>query len=445
VRWLLLKDLQILWRSKLLLGLLIVYPIAIATLMGFALSSGPDKPRVAFLDQVPENRSTIRLGSQKIDVKSYTDELFKAIDKVPVQSRDEALRKVRSGAVLAALIIPPDFTAKLSNSGFSSASIEVIYNGDALKQSFVRSTISSTLAQADAALAKQVNKLASGYIDVVLTGGQLDILGTHFGILGLRRSKQLLDGVMASNPPPATRRRVKPVQDFATLAVANAGRFKDILNTVERPVTVQSTVLSGRRTPLDAFAVALAVSVSLMFVCVLLASGLLALEREENTFARLARGLVPRGSLLAEKIVLAAGCAFAVTLVMLTGVSAFVALDWGRAWQWVVALAGGALAFAALGVAIGSLAREVRAASLLAFLLSLPLAFLALVPSGGVSPALYDVIRAISAVFPFKPALDAINAAINGSTPGLGPSLLHLLALTAVFGAAARAGLRRFA
>ncbi|MDX6720598.1 MAG: type transport system permease protein [Solirubrobacteraceae bacterium] len=445
MRWLLLKDLQILWRSKLLLGLLIVYPIAIATLMGFALSSGPDKPRVAFLDQVPENRSTIRLGSQKLDVRSYTDELFKAIDRVPVQSRDEALAKVRSGAVLAALIVPPDFTTKLSNSGFSSASIEVIYNGDALKQSFVRTTISSTLAQADAALAKRINKLASGYIDVVLTGGRLDILGTRFRILGLQRSKRLLDGVMASDPPPATRRRVKPVQEFATLAVANAGRFKDILNTVERPVTVRSTVLSGRRTPLDAFAVAVAVTVSLMFVCVLLASGLLALEREENTFARLARGLVPRSSLLAEKVVLAAGCAFAVTLVMLAGVSAFVALDWGRAWQWAVALAGGALAFAALGVAIGSLAREVRAASLLAFLLSLPLAFLALVPSGGVSPLLYDVIRTISAVFPFKPALDAINAAINGSTPGLGPSLLHLVALTVVFGAAARAGLRRFA
>ena len=43
---------------------------------------------------------------------------------------------------------------------------------------------------------------------------------------------------------------------------------------------VQQTVLSGRRTPLDTFAVALAVTISLMFVCVLLASGLLALERE---------------------------------------------------------------------------------------------------------------------------------------------------------------------
>ena len=46
-----------------------------------------------------------------------------------------------------------------------------------------------------------------------------------------------------------------------------------------------------------------------------------------------------------------------------------------------------------MGVAIGGLAREVRAASLLAFLLSLPIAFLALVPSGAVAPALYDVIN----------------------------------------------------
>ncbi|MBA3747677.1 MAG: hypothetical protein H0W96_09340, partial [Solirubrobacterales bacterium] len=146
MRWLLLKDLQILWRSKLLLGLLIVYPIAIATLMGFALSSGPEKPRVAFLNEVPENRGTIRLGNQKLDIETYTTKLFTEIDQVSVRSRSEALKKVRSGAVLAALIIPPDFTQKLSNSGFSGANVEVIYNGDALKQSFVRTTISSKLA-----------------------------------------------------------------------------------------------------------------------------------------------------------------------------------------------------------------------------------------------------------------------------------------------------------
>jgi ABC-2 type transport system permease protein len=446
VRWLLLKDLQILRRSKLLVGLLVVYPIAIATLMGFALSSGPDKPRVAFLNQVPPNRDTIRIGGEKIDVTTYTDELFSAIEKVDVPNRKVALDKVRSGEALAAVVIPPDFTTKLSTGGFSSAEVEVIYNGDALKQSFVRSTISSKLALADAALAKKVNELAGTYVDTIMNGGTINVLGANFDLLGLKKAQTRIDRV--SRDPtlsPAMKRLLEPVRNFAEIGVANANRVKDVLNTVENPVKVQTTVLSGRRTPLDAFAVAVAVTVSLMFVCVLLASGLLALEREENTFSRLARGLVPGGQLLIEKIVLAAACSFAVTLVMLMGVSIFVPLDWGRIVLWVLALAGGALAFAAMGVAIGCLAREVRAASLLAFLLSLPLAFLALVPSGGVSPLLYDIIQVISAVFPFKPSLQAIDAAINGSDPAIGQSLAHLAALIVAFGLAARAGLRRFA
>ncbi|HEY1538938.1 MAG TPA: ABC transporter permease [Solirubrobacteraceae bacterium] len=445
MRWLLLKDLQILRRSKLLVGLLIVYPIAIATLMGFALSSGPDKPRVAFLDQVPSNRATISLGSQKINIRTYTAQLLSAIDRVPVLNREQAVAKVKSGAVLAAMIIPPDFAQKLSDGGFSRASIEVIYNGDALKQSFVTSTISSKLALADAALSGEVTRLANGYINVLLNGGAINVLGVHFPILGLKESTQRIDGVLHDHPTKANERRLGPVSKFAHLALANSARATAVLQTVQRPVEVQQTVLSGRRTPLDTFAVAVAVTVSLMFVCVLLASGLLALEREENTFARLARGLVPGGRLLIAKVVLAAACSLVVTLAMLLGVSLFVALDMSRVGLWIVALVGGALGFAAMGVAIGSLAREVRAASLLAFGLALPLAFLALVPSGGVSPALYEVIRVISAIFPFKASLEAIDAAVNGSSPGLGQALAHLAGLIVVFGAAAWSGLRRFA
>jgi ABC-2 type transport system permease protein len=78
-------------------------------------------------------------------------------------------------------------------------------------------------------------------------------------------------------------------------------------------------------------------------------------------------------------------------------------------------------------------------------MLSLPIAFLALVPSGAVSSGLYDVIRVISACFPFKPALQAINAALNDSNPGILGPLLHLAALTLAFGAIGRLALRRFA
>jgi ABC-2 type transport system permease protein len=180
-----------------------------------------------------------------------------------------------------------------------------------------------------------------------------------------------------------------------------------------------------------------------MFVTLLLAAGMLALEREEHAFGRLVRGLVSRSGLLAEKIGLAGLCAWALAAVMLAVLVAFLDLGWGRTPAWLAALAVAALAFAALGVAIGGIAREVRAASLLAFMLALPVAALALVPSGAVGGSLYDAIRVVSAVFPFKPALAALDAALNGG-PLVGP-LLHLAALTLAFAAIARVALRRFA
>jgi len=45
VRWLLRKDLLVLGRSRLLVALLVLYPVVIALLMGFAISRGPSRPR----------------------------------------------------------------------------------------------------------------------------------------------------------------------------------------------------------------------------------------------------------------------------------------------------------------------------------------------------------------------------------------------------------------
>ena len=181
-----------------------------------------------------------------------------------------------------------------------------------------------------------------------------------------------------------------------------------------------------------------------MFITLLLAAGALALEREENAFPRLVRGLVSRSGLLLEKAGLAAICSLVICLLMLAGLGLFVSLEWDRFPLWVAAIGAGALAFAALGLAIGALTKDVRASSLLCVMLSLPLAFLALVPSGAVSPVLYDVVRAVSAVFPFKPALDALDAAIN-EADGLGTALVHLAGLFAAYGVLARLALRRFA
>jgi ABC-2 type transport system permease protein len=271
---------------------------------------------------------------------------------------------------------------------------------------------------------------------------KLPLIGSA-DILGLVRSRELIDAAAQRLPEDDPGRvALEQVSRFALLAADNLDVSKPILASIGSPVRVKQTVVNGSRTPLDTFAVAVAVAVSLMFVTLALGAGLLALEREEHAFARLVRGLVSRTQLLGAKIGLSALCALGVTLIMLCGLALFVGLDWARAPLWVAALALGALGFGAMGVALGGLAREVRAASLLAFMLSLPIAFLALVPSGSVAPALYDVIRVISAAFPFKPSLDALDAAISGGALAL--PLVHLALLTVAFGILGRVALRRF-
>jgi ABC-2 type transport system permease protein len=465
MRWLIAKDLVILRRSRLLVALLVIYPVVISLLIGFAISASPSKPRVAIVDRTPPGE-TITLGNTRIGLAEYTDRLFNQVHVVRVPTRAAAAAKVSSGDVLAAIVIPPDIVSKIS-SGVNQAHVEVIYNGDALKQSFVRSTINSALAQANLALSEQIKSVAVRDIDLLLAGGQLGVLGSTQNIIGLSHIAPALRGVASRQPPGSDRATLVKVAGFAAFAARNLGIAKNVLTTVSQPIAVNSTLLHGKRTPLDTYAVVVAVSISLMFICVLLAAGGIALEREEHVIARLVRGpptpspaseearggpggheragspLISREGLLAEKALLAAGCAFVAAFAMLLGVSAFVSLDLTRVGEWALALAFGAFGFAALGVAIGAIAREVRAASLLAFLLSLPLAFLALVPSGSVAGGLYSVIGAVSFLFPYKATLQALDAAVNGASPAIAGSIVHLIGLTLLFGVLARLGLRR--
>ncbi len=427
MRWLLGKDLRILARSRLLLALLVVYPVLIALLIGFAISRSPAKPKVAIVDETPAGE-TVEVGGRRVNIHKYAEALFSQVDAVNVATREEAEQKVKSAQVLAAVVIPPNIAGDLST-GVLPGQLELIYNGDALEQSLVQSQLRSAIAQANLGFSEQISQAAANAIDALLSGGKLTLLGAPPNIVGLQQIPGLLGRVVAHQPPGPDRAALERIATFARFAAENLSLSKTVLTTVSQPIRVKSVLLHGRLTPLNTFAVVVAVSVSLMFVCVLLAAGSVALEREEHALSRLLRGLVSREALLAEKGALAAGCGFVLAFAMLAGISAFVELGWSRVGLWLLALAAGAIAFGALGVAIGALAREVRAASLLAFVLTLPLALLALVPSGSVASGLYEAIRVISLVFPFKAALQALDAAVNRASPALGISLAHLLVL----------------
>jgi ABC-2 type transport system permease protein len=450
MRWLLLKDLQILRRSPLLVGMLVAYPIAIALMIGFALSSPPGKPKVAVYSGVPRGHGTIAFGSQKIDVAHYESQLLRSIQPIREHSQAAAIADVRDGRALAALIVPADITrqvASLVRQGVGSPTVQLVLNSvDPLERQYVTDAIDSRLAQVESAVSRQVLRVAVSDLQQVLNGGVIDFLGQGIRLLGLRASKSIVDRTIASLPRSSSLAApLRQVSAFAGLAIDGLAFANPVLGSIGSPLTVDVTQLAGRGTPTRSYAVAIAVIVSLMFVALLLAAGMLALERSENAYARLVRGLVTPGRLLSEKVVLAAACSAALAIVMSAVVAAFVAIDWGRFELWDAALLLAGLAFAALGTAIGALAREVSAASLMAFLLALPIAFVALVPADAVSGGVGALLDVVAFVFPFRSALEAIDNAFTGVSPGIGLPLLHLALLAVAYWALGRLGLRRFA
>jgi ABC-2 type transport system permease protein len=448
VRWLLLKDLQILRRSPLQAALLIVYPVLIAILVGLAVSRGPEKPRVALLNEVPTN-ARVSLSGTKLPSANVQSRICGKVECVHVHSRDEAMAKVESGDVLAALILPEDLVNKinsLSTLSPGTPSVEVLVNeSDPLKASAVDDKIEALLAQANLTLAKRIAVEGGRYLDLVIKGGKLPVLGGGVEILGLQASAHILEAIEPALPDGPLKVALGQVTAFAKEAGDNLDIAGPLINRLAQPITVKKIAVGGSSPPLETFAIAVAATFTLAFIAVLLVAGSLALEREENAFPRLTRGLVSSEALLTEKVLLGIVVGLLVTLLMLAGLTIFVPLEWGRFGLWLAAIVVGGASLAAAGAALGAAAREVRAVSLLAFMVTLPVAFLSLVPSGTVGKGLFDAIKVITAVFPFKPALEAITSALEAGNGGIGGPLLHLAILAVAYAVIARVALRRFA
>ncbi len=426
MRWLLLKDLQILRRSPLQAFLLVAYPILIAVLVGFAISRSPEKPRVAFLNEVPP-QSRVAVGTTELPKIGVSDRICERVECVHVKDHAEAVEEVRSGDVLAALILPADLVDNINSLSTPiprTPEVEVIVNEeDPVKAQLVNDRINSLMTQANLVIAQRIAHEGGKFVGLVVHGGQFTVLGQAIQILGLGNTARILHAVRASLPTGALRKSLDQVLHFTTLTKSNLGTAATLLTRLSQPIAVDKQVVNTSTPPLEIFAIAVAATFTLAFVTVL---------------------LVSRSALLTEKVALGVALGLVVTLLMLAGLAIFVPLHWGRIGLWLVAIVAGGAALGTAGAALGAAAREVRAVSLLAFMVTLPVAFLSLIPAGTVGPGLYDVIKVIAAIFPFKPALDAMTAALDPAGPSLGGALLHLGVLIVAYGLLARLALRRF-
>jgi ABC-type multidrug transport system permease subunit len=430
------KDLRVLIRSPLLLGVLIAYPLLVAGLVGLVAGYGSAKPRVALVDE-DHLPPVVVVGGHSFPIKEAIDEVGNNVHLVRMQP-EEARRALATGRVVATLTVPPGFLADLK-SGLHSPSL--VYET-------TRGGISSRVTQQVQALVYALNgRLQSAYLQtdlhyvrLILSGGKATFLGRTYDVLGLAGMRKLL----AQLPPSPQRNHIAEFARIAGVALAETG---SLLGATASPIGLERAHEHSRSSLLSAQVQSYALALTITFLALLLAAGAIASERDENAIGRLRRGLVSMGELVSAKVALAAlvSLALGLTIALVFGVIVEAGgVAGGEPWQRLPLLALGLLfagaALGSIGTLLGALARETRTASLVAVLVVMPIVFLGLVPRE-VAP----IAGWISDALPFSHAVRFFSASLYDAKPWgeVVRELLWLIGLGALFAVLARIATRR--
>ena len=372
----LVKDLRVLKRSPLLLGVLLAYPLVIALLVGLVAGYSNSKPRVALvdLDHLPP---ALVVGGHTFHVDATIDAVSRNVVLVRLPQA-EAERELRNGKVVAVLTVPRGFVSDLIGMVHSpTLRYEVAPGG-------LRPRLTQQVQALVYSLNRQLQRAYIGanleYIRLLQHGGDGAFLGRKFHILGLEGAQKLLAELPRG-------RRLDAMRDFVRNARLALAQTDDALKATANPIQLTEIGNHGRSWLLGAQVQAYALALTLTFLALVLAAGALATERDENVIGRLSRGLVKPGELVAAKVALAAVVAGGLGLAVALVFGAIVQLGrvqggepWTRLPLVLVGLVLAAGAVGAMGTLVGALAREARAASLVAVLVVLPVVFLGLVP-----------------------------------------------------------------
>jgi ABC-2 type transport system permease protein len=443
IRVLLGKDLRILGRSPALLVALILYPLLIAVLVGLVARFAADRPRVGFvdLDDIPEE---LVVGGQQFDVREVIDEVETEVELIPL-SEQEADRRLRSGDIVAAIVVPRGFVSRL----------ESLVRRPTLVLRITRGGLAGRVERHTEALVYNLNRrlqdayIAANldYVRLLREGGSGNFLGNEFDIVGLEGAQEILADLERRSDDPSAQRDIEELQTFVDEALLALEQTGETLQATANPITLRTDDEGRREWLLSAQVQAYALALTIALLSILVAAAGIAAERDENVLGRLVRGLVRPFELLAAKIALVAVVAVALGTALvallglaieLTGSTPFA--SWARLPVLVAGLAVAAAAFGAFGVLLGILARETRAAAFVALLVALPLVLLGFVPEVAVSPAAW-----ISNAFPFVHSVRLFESTLYDVDPWatVGREAVWLLALSVAFAVAARAGMRR--
>src|SRR5581483_2131317 len=262
------KDLLVLRRSPLLLGVLVAYPLVIALLIGLTAAYANAKPRVALvdLDGIPPR---VTVAGQSFDVDALIDQVAKNVELVRMDE-GEAAQQLAAGRVAAAITVPEGFVADLK--GLVASPHLTLATGTGGITPRVRQQMQALVYNLNLHLQKAFIQADIRYVDLLLHGGKGVVLGHSFSIIGLDGAARLLARV----PPSPTRAQLEDFVHDARLALALTD---NAIRATAAPIVLDEERGRGRTSALSAQVQSYGLAITICFLGLMLAAGSLAAER----------------------------------------------------------------------------------------------------------------------------------------------------------------------
>lgn len=434
------KDVRMLARTRALLLLLLLYPLAVAAIVGgVLLQQGP--PSIAFVNE-DASGDVVRIGDREFSVSDYVRRAERNGVDVLEMDREQAERALDDGQVAGILVVPQGTVAQLKTQ-LSGADLRFVV-GDNPLGSVVAQRMRGVIYNINLAISDALVETNREYLDKLVTGGEVVVEGDEFDLYGLapieddlREAREELED---SGADEELIERLDRAIEFADDAGTAIGLADNALEAAAAPVRLKVQRTEGKSPLLTAQALGFALAVSIAFVCVVLVGASLAAEKDEAVLGRLLRGLAAPWQVLAGKLLLGALLAITFCSGLFVAFAVLEPQAWTRLPLLLLAVTVASVACSAIGAFIAVLVRDARTATLVGILLILPLAPLALVGTEG-------PIAWLENALPVAPSRDLFNAVLFETDPWdtVRSRGLQLLAIALVPGVLAARGLRRLA
>ena len=266
------KDLRVLRRSPLLLGVLLAYPLVIAAMVGLVAAYANAKPRVAFVDEdgLP---AQIEVGGRTFHVEETIDRVATEVTLVRLD-REEAERQLRSGRIVALLAVPDGFVGDLRS----------LARSPRLELETTSGGISIRVTQQVQALVYQLNRqLEDAYV-----GGESRVHRVAPEGWGGNVPRAADSTCSGWSEPASCSTSCRPGRGSIGCASSSAsprlalGETDDALRATANPIELVQTTAGGRSWALSAQAQSHALALTISFLALLLAAAALAAERDEG-------------------------------------------------------------------------------------------------------------------------------------------------------------------